>query len=123
MGEGSGNGKAPELGCGKNVFQKNYSWRKGRLHVYDPTFHHLCFSESWIWMFFRPSAFSLVIRRKILGGLRSGTFLQSKGGFLVQCLRPFRATQGMRLQTHALGSSKRQVYKACSDKNMDIVPT
>ena len=39
MGEGNGNGKAPVLGCGMSVFQKNYSWRKGSLLVYDPTFY------------------------------------------------------------------------------------
>ena len=57
MGEGNGNGKAPVLGCGMSVLQKNYSWRKGSFLVYDPTFYHLCFSESWIRMFFWSPAF------------------------------------------------------------------
>ena len=70
MGEGNGNGKAPVLGCGMSVLQKKiYSWRKGSLLVYDPTFYHLCCS-----LFFRildPDVFSGLrrffgIRRNIL---------------------------------------------------------
>ena len=43
MGEGNGNGKAPVLGCGMSVLEKNYLWRRGSLLVYRPTFHHLCY--------------------------------------------------------------------------------
>ena len=43
-------GRLQRLGFGMSVFQKNYSWRKGSLLVYDPTFHHLGFSKSWIRM-------------------------------------------------------------------------
>ena len=66
MGEGNGNGKAPVLGCGMSVLQKNYSWPKGSLLVYDPTFYHFCVSESWIRMFLHVSGVFFGIRRKIL---------------------------------------------------------
>ena len=50
MGEGNGNGKV------RVCSRKNYSWRKGSLLVYDPTFYHLCFSESCIRMFFQSES-------------------------------------------------------------------
>ena len=49
MGEGNGNGKV------RVWLQKNCSRRKGNFLVYDPTFYHLCFSESRIRMFFQVS--------------------------------------------------------------------
>ena len=56
MGEGNGNGKAPVLGCGMNecVPEKTTCGAKA-VCLYDPTFYHLCFSESWIRMFFQVS--------------------------------------------------------------------
>ena len=51
---------------GSSVLQKNYSRRKGNSLVYDPTFYHLCFLESWIRMFFQVSGVFFGIRRKIL---------------------------------------------------------
>ena len=51
---------------GSSVLQRNYSRRKGNFLVYDPTFYHLCFSESWIRMFFQVSGVFFGIRRKIL---------------------------------------------------------
>ena len=51
---------------GSSVLQKNYSRRKGSFLVYDPTFYHLCFSESWIRMFFQVSGVFFGIRQKIL---------------------------------------------------------
>ena len=40
---------------GSSVLHKNDSRRKGNFLVYDPTFYHLCFSESWIRMFIQVS--------------------------------------------------------------------
>ena len=60
------------------VPEKNYSWRKGSLLVYDPTFYHLCFSEPWIRMFFQVSGVFFRNPAENFAGLRSGTFFRPK---------------------------------------------
>ena len=62
---------------GSSVLQKNYSRRKGNFLVYDPTFYHLCFSESWIRMFFRSPAFFSESGGKCCR-IEAGTFFRPK---------------------------------------------
>ena len=72
-----GTGRLQWLGCGMTVFQKNDSWRKGSLLVYDP---------SGFFTILDPDVFSGRRRRRHFfrspaqnfAGLRSGTFFSLK---------------------------------------------
>ena len=63
---------------GRGQWEREGSRRKGNFLVYDPTFYHLCFSESWIRMFFSGLRHFFRNRVDKFAGLRSGTFFRPK---------------------------------------------